>query len=180
MDDRLPWNEREGIIYGCIIASISSLLIGGFNVYSNTGYSIDRFGEFVMNYLVIWPVIFIVAFTFASTVVERVAGMVVGRFAAPTDSVNAHIVMNIVVCVLMMSATISLVGGIVGETIVFLMGGPSVNVVELVANWTKIWPRNFCIAFWVEMLIAQPIARTVMVRMHAVNMKHDMAVTDST
>ena len=97
MDDRLPWNEREGIIYGCIIASISSLLIGGFNVYSNTGYSIDRFGEFVMNYLVIWPVIFIVAFTFASTVVERVAGMVVGRFAAPTDSVNAHIVMNIAI-----------------------------------------------------------------------------------
>lgn len=63
-----------------------------------------------MNYLIIWPVIFIVAFTLASTVVERVAGMIVGRFAAPIDSANARIVMNIVVCVLMMSATMSSVG----------------------------------------------------------------------
>lgn len=28
------------------------------------------------------------------------------------------------------------------------------------------WPKNFCIAFWIEMLLAQPIARFVMKTMH--------------
>jgi hypothetical protein len=29
------------------------------------------------------------------------------------------------------------------------------------------WPRNFFIAFWVEALIAQPIARFAMKKLHA-------------
>lgn len=33
-------------------------------------------------------------------------------------------------------------------------------------NFLHIWPRNFGIAFWIELLIAQPIARFVMKKMH--------------
>ena len=164
--DRLPHNVKEGIVYGCIIASLSSLLIGGYNVYDAMGYGLDSFGEFVCRFLVIWPVMFLVAFTLANTVVGRIAYKVIGRFAAPNDSINARIVMNIVVCVLLMSVILTFVGGLIGETIGFLMGGPSVDVAGLAENWPRIWPRNFCIAFWVEMLIAQPAARAVMVRIH--------------
>ncbi len=167
MDNRLPHNSREGILYGCIIAGISSFLIGGYNVFDIRGYSIDRFGEFLMDYVVIWPAIFLIAFVLAAFFVERIAGMVVGRFAAPGDSVNARLAMNTIVCVLMMSAILSFAGGLAGESVGFLMGGPSVDVTGLADNWPKVWPRNFCIAFWVEMLVAQPAARAVMVRMHA-------------
>ncbi|MBE6526955.1 MAG: DUF2798 domain-containing protein [Thermoplasmata archaeon] len=162
----MPHNGKEGIVYGCVIASISSLLIGGYNVYDNMGYTIDSFGEFVARYLIIWPVMFLIAFALANTIVGRTAVKVVGRFVSPSDSVNACIVMNIIVCVLMMSVILTFVGGLVGETLGYLMGGPSVDVAELVGNWPKIWPRNFCIAFWVEMLIAQPAARAVMVWAH--------------
>ena len=30
------------------------------------------------------------------------------------------------------------------------------------------WPSNFCIAFWVEMLIAQPIARFAMKKLQCI------------
>ena len=109
---------------------------------------------------------FLIAFSLANFVVGGIAGKVVDRFAAPGDSVNARLTMNIIVCVLLMSVILTFVGGLVGESIGFLMGGPSVDVIGLTENWPHIWPRNFCIAFWVEMLIAQPAARAVMVWAH--------------
>jgi hypothetical protein len=33
-------------------------------------------------------------------------------------------------------------------------------------NFLHIWPRNFGIAFWVEMLVAQPIARFAIKKLH--------------
>ena len=49
---RLPWNPREGIIYGCVIAALSSLLIGGYNVYDSMGYTPDRIREFLTDYMI--------------------------------------------------------------------------------------------------------------------------------
>ena len=175
MDDRLPHTPREGIVYGCVIAGLSSLLIGGYNVFDAMGYSLDTFGDFVMNYLVIWPVMFLIAFALANTLVGHISGWAVNRIAGPNDSVNARIIINIIVCVLLMSVILTFVGGLVGETIGFMMGGPEVDVGHLLDNWPKIWPRNFCIAFWVEMLIAQPAARAVMVWAHT-SKKHSKSV----
>ncbi len=166
MDNRLPHNPREGIVYGCVIASISSLLIGGYNVYDNMSYSLDTFGDFAIRYLTIWPVMFLIAFVLANTVVGHIAGWIVNRFSAPTDSINSRIVLNIIACVTLMSLILTFLGGLVGETIGSLLGGSEVDVMGLIDNWPKIWPRNFCIAFWVEMLIAQPVARRVMVWAH--------------
>jgi len=167
---RLPWNAREGIIYGCVIAGLSSLIIGGYNVYDNMGYTLETFGDFVANYIVIWPVMFLVAFTLANTIVGWAAKKIVHRYIGPNDSSNAYLCFNLIACVLLMSVILTFLGGLVGETIGLLLGGTPIDVVELAENWPLIWPRNFCIAFWVEMLIAQPAARLVMVRMHRAKM----------
>ena len=65
-----------------------------------------------------------------------------------------------------MSVILTFLGGLIGQAIAFLLSGHEMDVMELVYNWPRIWPRNFCIAFWVEMLIAQPAARRVMVIIH--------------
>ena len=108
----MPWNAREGIVYGGVIAALSSLIIGGYNVY------------------------------------------------------------NIIINVLLMSVILSFLGGAVGQTVGYLLGGPVTDLAGLAENWPRIWPRNFCIAFWVEMLIAQPAARMAMVRIHTKKMGH--------
>ena len=163
---RLPRSKREGIIFGCVIAFISSMLIGGYNVYDNMGYDLEHFGDFVSDFLVIWPVMFAVAFTLSYTLVGPLAGRVVRHYMAPTDSANTFICFNLIVCVLMMSVILTFLGGLIGQAIAFLLSGHEMDVMELVYNWPRIWPRNFCIAFWVEMLIAQPAARRVMVIIH--------------
>ena len=75
-----------------------------------------------------------------------------------------------------MSVILSFLGGVVGESIGGLLGGHGVDLGALAENWPRIWPRNFCIAFWVEMLVAQPAARMVMVRIHTKKMGHSADV----
>ena len=145
-------------------------MIGGCNVYDNMGYTLDTFTDFLATYIVIWPVMFLVAFTLANTVVGWCAKRIVKRYIGPEDSSNAYICFNIIACVLLMSVILTFLGGLVGETIGFILGGPQMDVLGLAANWINIWPRNFCIAFWVEMLIAQPVARRAMYRMHTSRM----------
>ena len=85
----MPWNAREGIVYGGVIAALSSLIIGGYNVYDIMGYTPDRIGEFLGKYLVIWPFVFVVAFLLATTLVSKIANFVVRRYIGPEDSANA-------------------------------------------------------------------------------------------
>ena len=163
---RLPWNTKEGILFGCIIAFLSSMLIGGYNVFDNMGYSLNEFGDFVSDFIIIWPIMFVIAFTLSNTIVGWVAGKVVRKFMSPTDSTNTYICFNLIMCVLQMSVILTFLGGLIGQAVGFVMGGHHIDVMELIDNWPKIWPRNFCIAFWIEMLIAQPAARRAMVIIH--------------
>ena len=134
------------------------------------GYTPGTFGDFLGVLIVVWPIIFLVAFALANTVVGKISTAVIRRYLGPNDSTNAFIVFNIVVCVLLMSVILTFLGGLIGESIGYLMGGSGVDVIGLLENWPRIWPRNFCIAFWVEMLVAQPVARGVMVRIHKARM----------
>lgn len=163
---RLPWTKREGILYGCVIASISSFLIGGYNVYDSLGYDLAHIPDFLCEFIFIWPVMFLIAFTLANTVVGWAAGKVVNRYITPTDSVNTFLCFNLIMCVLLMSVILTFVGGVVGEGIACLRYGHELDIVALAEHWPEIWPRNFCIAFWVEMLIAQPAARMTMAAIH--------------
>ena len=85
---------------------------------------------------------------------------------SPTDSANTYICFNLIMCVLQMSVILTFLGGLIGQAVAFVMGGHQMDVMELIDNWPRIWPRNFCIAFWIEMLIAQPAARRAMVIIH--------------
>lgn len=163
---RLPWNAKEGILFGCIIAFISSNLIGGYNIYFNMGFELSEFGEFLKTLVKIQPIMFVMAFVLSNTIVGWVSAKVVHMFMAPTDSTNTYICFNLIMCVLQMSVLLTFLGGVAGQFVAFLETGHGMDVMELVDNWPKLWPRNFCIAFWVEMLIAQPAARAAMVTIH--------------
>jgi len=51
--------------------------------------------------------------------------------------------------------------------------------VEPIQNFFYAWPRNFFIAFWVETLIAQPIARFAMKQLHARQEKVRETITET-
>ena len=159
---RLPWNNREGLLYGGVIALITALIMSTFNIAQNYG-KLDF--EVLKTALISLPVIWVVVMLLMTFVVGRIAGAGVRHFADPSDGFNARILFNMVLCVTMMSASMSFLGPFVGE----LLSGDLTWACA--ADWIHRWPTNFFAAFWVEMLVAQPAARAVMKHLHLRKLK---------
>ena len=73
------------------------------------------------------------------------------------DSYNAHILVNILATVCMMSVVLTVVAPWIAAGHVSL---------EPIKHFFLRWPRNFAVSFAVEALVAQPIARAAMNRLH--------------
>ena len=69
----------------------------------------------------------------------------------------AHIVINILCTVLLMSVFLTVLGTWIGSRQI---------TPDPIRQFFYKWPRNFAISFAVEACIAQPIARWVMSRLH--------------
>ena len=159
---RLPWNGKEGFIYGTIIAAITCFIMCEFNIFKGAG---EVTMELFVNGLISLPFVWIAVMLLITFIVGPVANRFVRTFTVPSDSFYPKIVFNIIACVLMMSMTMTIVGPSIGHII---EGNLTIDVIT---NWPVNWPVNFCVAFWVEMLIAQPTARAVMKRKHIRMMK---------
>jgi hypothetical protein len=89
--------------------------------------------------------------------VRFVAGPLVGKlmpkFVGQTDGFNARVLLNTLMNVTVLSILLTIIGTWVGTKQISL---------EPFQNFFHIWFRNFGVAFWIELLIAQPIARFAM------------------
>ncbi|WP_404331909.1 hypothetical protein [Mesobacillus maritimus] len=83
----------------------------------------------------------------------------VAKFTSPTDGFNARVLFTILFSVTILSVLLTIIGSWIGMKQISL---------EPFQTFFYDWPRNFFIAFWIEMLLAQPIARFAMKKMHAV------------
>ena len=79
------------------------------------------------------------------------------KIVSKGDSFNAHIVVNILCTVLMMSVLLTVIGTWIGTRSVSW---------EPIQMFFHKWPRNFSISLFVEMCIAQPVARFALYRLH--------------
>lgn len=79
------------------------------------------------------------------------------KIVAKEDSYNSHIVINILCTVFLMSIILTVLGTWIGSMKISM---------EPIYGFFYKWPRNFAISLGVEMLIAQPIARFVMLKFH--------------
>lgn len=158
---RLPRNAKEGLLFGVIVSALSASLIGGSIMIIDLGYSTDTLKMMAVGIPCVW----IIALLFNLFILGRVSGRIQKIFLAPTDSVNARLLANLVICVTVMSVLFTFIGAFVGSVASIPFGG-TVDVMWCLENWPHAWPRNFCIAFFIEMCIAQPAARAVMTHIH--------------
>lgn len=137
-----------------------------FSIYRTS----DDWGwDMFLNGVISIPFLFVIVMLLMTFVVGRVADKFVQKYTAPTDSFYPKIVFNLIACVLMMSMSMTIIGPFVGN----LLSGNL--TLDPIIDWPQNWPVNFCIAFWVEMLIAQPAARAVMKRKHIRMLKRKAA-----
>lgn len=155
-EPRLPWNNKEGLLYGGIIALITCIIMMEFNLVKSNGFDVG----IMLNGLLSLPFIWIIVMLLMTFIVGRIADVVVRKFTQPGDSFYTRIVFNIIACVSMMSMIMTFVGPFVGH----LVGGEF--TLQSLYDWPQNWPVNFCVAFWVEMFVAQPAARATMKHIH--------------
>lgn len=82
-----------------------------------------------------------------------------GKLVKECDSFNAHIIVNILCTVFLMSIFMTVVGTWIGSRHLSI---------EPIRTFFYKWPRNFAISFAIEALVAQPIARTVLFKLHQI------------
>ncbi len=153
-EDRLPKNAKEGILFLLIISIISVNTIAPIIIGLERGFSKEVYFET----LKIIPFMWIIVVLSVRLVAGPLVGKVMPKFTDQADGFNARVLLNILLNVTVLSLLLSIIGTWVGTKQISLAP---------FKNFLHIWPRNFGIAFWIELLVAQPIARFAMKRLHA-------------
>ena len=153
-EDRLPNNAKEGILFLLIISIISVNTIAPIIIGLERGFS----KEVYLETLSILPIMWIIVVLLVKVVAGPIVGKVMPKFTGQADGFNARVLLNILLNVTVLSISLSIIGPWVGTKQISL---------EPFKNFFHTWPRNFGIAFWIELLIAQPIARFAMKKLHA-------------
>lgn len=153
-EDRLPQNAREGIIFMLIVSIISVNTIGPIILGLERGFSVANYVETLKVIPFMWIIVILLVKLVAGPLVRKV----LPKFVGQTDGFNARVLLNIVMNVTILSVLLTIIGTWVGMRQISL---------EPFHNFFPTWFRNFGVAFWIELLIAQPIARFAMKKIHA-------------
>jgi hypothetical protein len=149
---KLPRNKKEFSLFMAMISIISVNIIAPLITCFELGFHLSVWANVIQIVPYIWLcVVALVLLTY------KMAEFLTSRIVAKDDSFNAHIIVNILCSVFLMSIFLTIIGTWIGNR--------SVSIEPLRMFFYK-WPRNFSISFAVEALVAQPIARLVMLKMH--------------
>lgn len=149
---KLPRNGKEFALFLCIIASLSVFTIAPIITFLEIGFSMQAW----ISTIQIMPLMFIIVVPLV-IIFHKPASWLKSKIVKPEDSFNVHIIVETLCTVFFMSMVLTVVGAWVGQRHISMAP---------FATYFNNWPRNFAIAFFVESLIAQPIARFVMFKLH--------------
>lgn len=149
---KLPRNGKEFTLFLAIVSILSVNIIAPLITCFEVGFSLQNW----KNTLTILPFIWLAVVVFV-LLTHTPASKLAKKIVHEKDSFNAQIIVNILVNVLMMSIILTIVATWIGTRSLTL---------EPFQHFFYRWPRNFAISLFVEMIIAQPIARFVLHRLH--------------
>jgi len=149
---KLPRNKKEFVLFLTVISIISVNIIAPLITFFETGFHLATWIRVLKIIPLIWiSVILLVLLTF------KPAEAMTRKILSPDDSFNAHILTNIFCTVFLMSVFLTVIGTWIGCQKISL---------DPITGFFHKWPRNFSISLFVELLIAQPAARLIMLWMH--------------
>jgi hypothetical protein len=148
----LPHNRREFTVFLLVVSFLSVNIIPVLIMASAGNLTLTVYQQMIHTLPLLWvTVISVVLLT------SKPARRLKELFSHPGDSFNSQVLFEILSSVLILSVILTILGTWIGTRSVSL---------EPITHLLRLWPRNFAIAFAVELLIAQPIARQVMARWH--------------
>ena len=149
---QLPRSKKEFALFMAVISIVSVNIIAPLITFSEMGFSLYIWSDTIKSIPFVWAaVIALVLITYKPA--ERLTRLVVkedGSFAW-------HITINIFFTVVMMSIFLTVLGTWIGTRRISM---------DPIYRFFNKWPRNFTISLFVEMCVAQPLARFVMIKYH--------------
>lgn len=154
----MPKTKKEGIIFGVCFCGIMVYFMGLLNISIHmNGLSFESFKTSLISF----PITFTVAFVLENLLVGKINKTLIDHFVSDSDSMNSYILFNCFFIVTMMSILMTLIGGVLsGE-----------NILTVVKEFFIRWPKNFCAAFFLNILVAGPISRLVLSKVQKHSMK---------
>ena len=149
---KLPRNKKEFILFMIIISIISVNIIAPLITCFEIGFYLSVWFKVIKIIPFIWfSVILIVLITYIPS--EKLTHKILNK----DDSFNSHIIVNTLFSVFFISIFMTIIGTWIATC--------SINL-NPIYNFFYKWPRNFSISLFIELLIAQPIARFIIYRLH--------------
>lgn len=156
---KLPRNKKEFILFMAVISIISVNIIAPVITCFEFNFSLATYQNVLRSIPFVWlGVIAVVLITYLP------AEWMTNKIISKDDSYNSHIVINILCTVFLMSIILTVLATWIATRNISL---------DPIYGFFYKWPRNFAISLGVEMLIAQPIARFIMLKFHQLTDKKD-------
>ena len=148
----MPTNRKENIVFGISMCVIMVFFMGLLNISIHLGgFNLNS----IKTTFVAFPVTLIIAYILETFIVGKINHILLGKFVKENDSKNSFILFNCFFIVTMMSIIMTIIGG--------LLGGD--NIQTIFTEFFIRWPRNFCAAFFLNILIAGPVSRSILKQM---------------
>lgn len=149
---KLPRSGREKALFILVISVISVNILAPLITCLEIGFSMETWLACLPVIPVIW--LCVVALVLLTS---RPAGALAAKLTEEGDSFRVRMIIEALCGVLLISVFMTVLGTWIGSRQVSMAP---------ITNFFRLWPRNFAVSFAVEALVAQPIARFVMQRMH--------------
>lgn len=149
---RLPRSKKEFALFLGIVSLLSVTIIAPLITAFEIGFTMGTWKQTLMILPIIW-----IAMVILVLLVHAPADKLSASIVDKNDSFRSQITINILCNVLLMSIFMTVIGSWIGQRSISL---------EPIQLFFYKWPRNFAISFAVEALIAQPIARQVLFKIH--------------
>lgn len=156
---KLPRGKREFLLFLTVLSILSMNIIAPLITCLEAGFTIENWLHVFEIMPILWPCVIATVF-----VTYKPAAFLTSKLTKEGDSFNAVVTLNILSTVFLMSIILTIVGSWIGVLEISM---------EPIQNFFYKWPRNFAISLGVEVLIAQPIARKVMIILHQYLDKHN-------
>ena len=157
----MPTNKKEGLIFGISMCLIMVFFMGLLNISIHLGgFNLNS----IKTTLIAFPVTFIIAFILENLVIGKINHMLLAKFVDKSDSTIAYILFNCFFIVTLMSLVMTIIGGFLGGD----------NAQTIFSEFFIRWPRNFCAAFFLNILVAGPISRAIL---RAIQSKNTQSAT---
>ncbi len=149
---KLPRNLKEMILFVFIISIISVNIIAPLITCFELGFSVDVWRQSLATMPFIWITVIVMVI-----LTHKPASWMTNWIIHEDDSFGANITINILCNVFLMSIFMTVIGTWIGAR--------QINMDAIRLFFFK-WPRNFSISLLIELIIAQPIARLAISKLH--------------